>query len=193
MSNTELRFISGPSCLHIYNYITGEATTRNLYTTAEIRSFDTYNDYWIYVSNLNVLLEDPNGQLRVFNFSESMQDTLEWMWPLQATILPDQLRTNKNNTDIVLVSTTLAMAIIGTLNPLTHCFEEYNSVPSKSLGLDYYYNGVQVHNDPNFPGTDGHLNPGCKYFLNYKTVRFDQSPPSIGPHTWLLWSRDATG
>jgi hypothetical protein len=60
MSNTEFRFLSGPR-LDIYNYITGEMTTSFMlnYDTM-IPRFDTYNDYWIYVYDFKVFLEEPN-------------------------------------------------------------------------------------------------------------------------------------
>jgi hypothetical protein len=127
MSNTKISFVFNDTLQYSYNYVTGSTTIRSLPSAWVVNAIDTHDDYWAYASNKAILIEDPEGNLKAFNFS-----SIEYIKGV--TILPRKLRIASERIDVALIS---GRIILGTLSASSQYFEEYNMVPSKSLGLEY--------------------------------------------------------
>jgi hypothetical protein len=69
MSNTKISFVFNDTLQYSYNYVTGSTTIRNLPSAWVVNAIDTHDDYWAYASNKDILIEDPEGNLKAFNFS----------------------------------------------------------------------------------------------------------------------------
>lgn len=80
MSESKISFIYNTTSLFIYDYTTRTTTLRDIPSAWFLIALDTYNDYWIYASNKDIILEQPDGTLRAFN-----DTSLEVRWHI---ILP---------------------------------------------------------------------------------------------------------